>query len=197
MTIQTTRWSPDTCKCVIEYEWDDKVPQREREHNVARIVRVCKAHEALDAGIEAKIMESTKNIFDNVLSENRLKNHTLRKVLEVQPELADFIEPELGRRIDAKSFLSTSKTNLTASKAASLYGVGLTLKEDVEYEWRWIEDKQESIDKPRTLEINFKQPRVYEVISPERLISTAKTFTPNLQQELDKEFKGRVKVKQS
>lgn len=32
MAIQTTRWSPDTCNCVILYQWDDALPDDQRVH---------------------------------------------------------------------------------------------------------------------------------------------------------------------
>jgi hypothetical protein len=30
--IQTTTWRPDTCGCIISYQWDDAVPQATRTH---------------------------------------------------------------------------------------------------------------------------------------------------------------------
>ena len=39
MTVKTTRWSPDTCGCVLEYSWDDALPQEARVHVYADTVR--------------------------------------------------------------------------------------------------------------------------------------------------------------
>jgi hypothetical protein len=30
--IQTTTWRPDTCKCVITYQWDDTISENARTH---------------------------------------------------------------------------------------------------------------------------------------------------------------------
>lgn len=32
MPFRTTRWEPDTCDCVVEYDWDDAVSQDTRVH---------------------------------------------------------------------------------------------------------------------------------------------------------------------
>ncbi len=41
---QITRWSPDTCSCVIEYEWDDAVDPSVRIHTVYNILSACHGH---------------------------------------------------------------------------------------------------------------------------------------------------------
>jgi len=30
--LQTTTWSPNTCGCVIIYQWDDSIPEASRTH---------------------------------------------------------------------------------------------------------------------------------------------------------------------
>lgn len=45
--IRTTRWSPDTCDCLIEYTWDDTVPESSRVHTPARSIHLCPEHAAL------------------------------------------------------------------------------------------------------------------------------------------------------
>lgn len=47
MAIQTTRWSPDTCTCVVEYQWDDAVSQNSRTHAMSKAVAKCTAHTAI------------------------------------------------------------------------------------------------------------------------------------------------------
>lgn len=42
--IQTTRWYPDTCSCVIEYQWDDTVDPAARTHTVSNVLSACKGH---------------------------------------------------------------------------------------------------------------------------------------------------------
>lgn len=66
--IRTTRWSPDTCGCVLEYAWDDTLPADERVHTFTVLVAKCPDHIALLADQET---------YDQVLSENTRKNHVL------------------------------------------------------------------------------------------------------------------------
>ena len=47
MTIQTTQWSPDTCGCSFEYEWDDEEPQDKRQHHFKNVVKECVSHSHL------------------------------------------------------------------------------------------------------------------------------------------------------
>lgn len=75
-----TRWSPDTCGCVLEYEWDDKQNEDMRTHSFKRIISLCPAHSTLVG----------KNAYDQVLSENTRKNLTFALIKEKQPS----IEPE-------------------------------------------------------------------------------------------------------
>lgn len=46
--MKTTRWKPDTCKCEIEYEWDDSIPQNERVHVFKRFIQQCPHHQEAD-----------------------------------------------------------------------------------------------------------------------------------------------------
>ena len=39
-----TRWSPDTCDCVLEYEWDNELSGADRVHTPTNIVKYCEAH---------------------------------------------------------------------------------------------------------------------------------------------------------
>lgn len=42
---RTQRWSPDTCGCVCEMDWDDTLPTEAEQHIIAnRIVKACPAH---------------------------------------------------------------------------------------------------------------------------------------------------------
>lgn len=75
--LKTTRWSPDTCDCILEYEWDDTKPESERTHSFKRVVQLCEHHETL-SGIEA---------YNEVCSENTRKNQTFGLAREVKPEL--------------------------------------------------------------------------------------------------------------
>ena len=78
MTIQTTRWSPDTCKCEIEYTWDDTVPQDQRVHTM-KSVRKCIVHDLVS---EAKA-------YQNVLDENQSKNKAIGQLVFDYPQFKD------------------------------------------------------------------------------------------------------------
>lgn len=63
--ITKTTWRPDTCGCVIVYEWDTEVPEDERTHALISIQK-CVRHTAEDtdsvAYTKAKTDNETKNI---------------------------------------------------------------------------------------------------------------------------------------
>jgi hypothetical protein len=73
---QVTQWSPDTCGCILKYEWDDTVPAEQRSHTVVEVVKKCKAHEK-----ETKITDC----YTKVKAENQLKNITLKQILDDLP----------------------------------------------------------------------------------------------------------------
>lgn len=74
---QITRWSPDTCECVIDYEWDDSQDENTRTHSFKRTIRACPEHKAL-AG---------KPHYDQVLSENTRKNITFDVIQKAHPQV--------------------------------------------------------------------------------------------------------------
>lgn len=79
--IHTTRWSPDTCGCVVEYDWDDSVDAKDRTHVLNKITR-CPFHENL-----------AKNAaYSAVLDENQTKNKVHGLVVENFPELVNEVK---------------------------------------------------------------------------------------------------------
>lgn len=80
--LKVTRWSPDTCGCVLEYEWDDAQDENTRTHKFKKAVQLCEHHKALIHG----------RAHDQVLSENTSKNKVWGKAREIKPdlELGDF-----------------------------------------------------------------------------------------------------------
>ncbi len=75
MVINITRWSPDTCDCVIEYSWDSTQPESTRVHNLSTIVSKCPAHSSL----------SDSQVYSIVLEENPRKNQALQNILDNSP----------------------------------------------------------------------------------------------------------------
>lgn len=72
--LRTTRWHPDTCKCIFEYTWDDEIPEDNRNHNITKVISVCDAHKHLD--------NEKQNHFDSIVNENKLKNKVHALILE-------------------------------------------------------------------------------------------------------------------
>jgi len=71
--IKKTVWSPDTCDCKIEYEWNTDDSASSRKHTVSKILNVCEAH---------KDLADNATKFLSVLEENQRKNILYGKIVE-------------------------------------------------------------------------------------------------------------------
>ena len=78
MTIKTTRWNPDTCGCVIEYQWDDTVPQDQRVHTPVNIVSQCNVHGSFNA---------PSDLYNHVLFDSQRKNLLFAILQGLNPNL--------------------------------------------------------------------------------------------------------------
>jgi len=76
MATKVTRWSPDTCDCVIEYSWDDSVPEDQRVHTLSNYVNKCAAHSALSTDTDR---------WNAVFEENPRKNIAHQLILDNAP----------------------------------------------------------------------------------------------------------------
>lgn len=74
MRMKTTRWSPDTCDCVIEYDWDADLPAEARVHTPSRVVNRCPAHQA---------QADAAAVFTTLLDENPRKNKLLARAMDL------------------------------------------------------------------------------------------------------------------
>lgn len=108
---QTTRWSPDTCGCVIEYEWDDSVKDTEREHTISRIVQPCKEHEGLGLKDADHFLQVTQ---ENV-SKNQAFEIVKAKAAEVNPDTFSYSFDK-----DRKLVIDVSGLDLEAADKAAL-----------------------------------------------------------------------------
>lgn len=86
MATNITRWSPDTCGCVIEYSWDSEASEDERVHEFHKVINQCTDHDGI---------ETHPEVHDHVLAENQTKNVVLGKLLENVPRLkkGDDLDP--------------------------------------------------------------------------------------------------------
>jgi len=73
--MKVTRWSPDTCDCIFEYEWDDT--QATITHSFKKAIHLCNHHKALVAD----------KAYDVVLSENTRKNIVFGEAQRVKPDI--------------------------------------------------------------------------------------------------------------
>jgi len=76
MVTNTTRWSPDTCSCVIEYTWDSTVSEDQRVHTLNTISK-CPQHQALSDNIA----------YSTILDENPRKNIAHQLILDNGPNI--------------------------------------------------------------------------------------------------------------
>ena len=103
MTIQKTLWSPDTCGCQIEYEWDDTVPQDQRTHTVSLIVKACPIHSH---------HTDISTHYDDVLGENQSKNKAIGLLVKTFKKL-DGGQDEIKWRFEADRSIVLSHPLLT------------------------------------------------------------------------------------
>lgn len=82
MTIRTTTWHPDTCDCIVEFEWDDAVAADQRVHTGKRNVRVCARHASV-AGADQI------GHFARLMDENPRKNKLLERLRSQFSELTE------------------------------------------------------------------------------------------------------------
>ena len=78
MTIKTTRFSPDTCGCVIDYTWDDTLSEDNRTHSLSTFVNRCAAHSSLATDTDR---------WNAVFEENPRKNIALQVALDNGPNI--------------------------------------------------------------------------------------------------------------
>lgn len=76
--INVTRWSPDTCDCVLEYSWDTEVADDQRVHTPLPPVKICDDHRA----------NSQSEVHDKVHEENTRKNKVLDEIAKALPSYA-------------------------------------------------------------------------------------------------------------
>lgn len=73
--INTTRWSPDTCGCTVEYQWDTTTPEDQRVHTPINTVISCPAHSVVGLNVATH--------YNTLLSENTRKNKVHGQLLTI------------------------------------------------------------------------------------------------------------------
>jgi hypothetical protein len=104
-----TRWSPDTCECVIEYNADV---------TLSRVVQACAAHQG---GTEA-------TVFQTVLEENPRKNHSINEILQNAPAAMFDIDAESGQRVFKRGItVDFAWSGIAPNRTLTLTVTGITL----------------------------------------------------------------------
>ncbi len=109
MTIQRTRWRPDTCGCDLIYEWDDAIAQEDRVHTIHRIDRTCPVH-----GGHANKEDHYKTIKDENISKNKAIGLLVKEGLD--PNLAGNVKwrfnPDRSIVVELPAAMASIKTSL-------------------------------------------------------------------------------------
>ena len=82
--IKVTTWTPDTCDCVIQYQWDEDLDEDTRTHSLNFIRKSCQAH--------SNLLPNEAVTYTAVLDENNKKSRALLEALQTAPnQLANVI----------------------------------------------------------------------------------------------------------
>ena len=122
--IRTNVWIPDTCRCEIEYTWDDSVPAEQRIH-IPKSVKKCMAHDGVD--------EPTA--YGKVKEENDNKNIAVGMMMEQFPEIRNSIEDISFRFSEDRNKIFVSHKSLKGADKSALNllpKIGLT--KEIEFE---------------------------------------------------------------
>lgn len=106
-------WSPDTCGCKLEFEWNKDVPSEQRVHTPTRIIKTCSIHKRFTS-----VMGLAKRLF----SENNTKNTVHLIALERFPELQEKEDVYIWR-FNADRELEVTFPTLTEADVNALKGL--------------------------------------------------------------------------
>ena len=88
------RWSPDTCKCNFEYQWDEDLPVGSRPILWKSNLNVCPEHSG----------QTGEPVYTSCLDQNQRKNITIDEIEKQFPDIIETFEdpftgePNLKRR---------------------------------------------------------------------------------------------------
>lgn len=117
--MNSVKWSPDTCQCVLFYEWDPTKPADQRTHTFTKVEKVCQFHQGL----------TDSEIYTHVVDNNQRKNKLEGFILQNLTSALAQTDPESGVLVwkDGISFnWSFSGTTDSRVLTISISGVNLT-----------------------------------------------------------------------
>jgi len=116
MVINTTRWSPDTCDCSIEYTWDSESSESTRVHTFSNVVNKCQAHNAI----------TDNALFNLLMDENPRKNIAHQLILDNGPtSLSDIVDG--SKQLKAGITLNFSWSGTAPNRVLTISYTGITL----------------------------------------------------------------------
>jgi len=119
MALKTTRWYPDTCECILEYQWDDSVDESNRTHTVSNIVSKCPVHQGI---------AETDQVYDTVYNkENRRKNQVLQFSLENGPNTLYDVTANGGRILKSNITFTWSWNGTAPNRVLTINFNGISL----------------------------------------------------------------------
>ncbi len=118
MVTKITRWSPDTCGCVIEYSWDDSVPSDSRVHSLSTYVNKCAAH---------NILATDTDRYNTVLEENPRKNQALQNILDNSPTTSLYDIVNGNRQLKQTLLFNFSWSGTAPNRVLTVSFTGITL----------------------------------------------------------------------
>ncbi len=88
--MKSTKYSPDTCECIVEYTWDDQVEEASRTHDFSKIQKACPDHAGLTGA----------TLYDTLLKENSTKNKLRQEIIDSITRLTKKITVADGSEVD-------------------------------------------------------------------------------------------------
>lgn len=118
MALHITKWEPDTCDCILEYEFDDTIPEDQRTHSVYNVIRSCTAHQGLG---------TFQNIFNTVIEENPRKNNTLKHILDSAPASIYDLDQQNNKLFKKGIELTNQWSGIAPNRVLTVTLTGITL----------------------------------------------------------------------
>ena len=141
-----TRWSPDSCGCVVEYEWDTDTSENDRMHTYRASINTCSFHTAHHGKKQHLV------VLDQ---ETQLKSKVLDYAAEIAGVNLSIDEDKIRGEIMADTTLNDRE------KVIKVFTTIEALKRDAndfidKYKWSFDAERNLKVSHPR-LDVNHKK----------------------------------------
>lgn len=117
MAIITTRWSPDHCSCIVEYQWDNTTSENTRVHTYAQHINICVDHASLGQNVTA---------YNAMLDENQRKNKVYQGIIDSLPSQLSSTGAA-GGSLKSGIIYNVSYTGTAPNRVLNVSYTGITL----------------------------------------------------------------------